>query len=72
VYEPDNRLYQRARTLVNASAAWESPAKTYTGRLWIKNLTNVQYTVAEYSQSVGDYALYAPPQTFGITLARKF
>jgi iron complex outermembrane receptor protein len=72
VYEPDNRLYQPAHTLVNASAAWISPAKTYTARLWIKNLSNVQYTVAEYSQSVGDYALYAPPQTFGITLSRKF
>jgi iron complex outermembrane receptor protein len=71
-FEPDNRLYQPAYTLVNASAAWDAPAKDWNVRLWAKNLTNKAYTTAEYSQSNGDYAIYAPPRTYGITVSRRF
>jgi iron complex outermembrane receptor protein len=71
-YEPDNRLHQHAYGLVNASTEWESGASGYSLRLWGKNLTNNQYTVAMYSQTNGDYAIYAPPRTFGVTVSRKF
>jgi iron complex outermembrane receptor protein len=71
-FEPDNRLRQGAYGLVNASTGWESPGKDYSVRLWGKNLSNIQYTTAQYSQTNGDYAIYAPPRTFGITLARNF
>jgi iron complex outermembrane recepter protein len=71
-YEPDNRLHQGAYGLVNTSLSWEAPGAAYSVRLWAKNLTDVQYTTAQYSQSNGDYAIYAPPRTFGITLSYKF
>jgi iron complex outermembrane receptor protein len=71
-YEPDNRLRQGPYGLVNASIAWQAPANAYSIRLWAKNLTNIQYTTAEYTQSNGDYAVYAPPRTFGLTLSRNF
>ncbi|HUA25001.1 MAG TPA: TonB-dependent receptor [Steroidobacteraceae bacterium] len=71
-YEPDNRLHQGAYGLVNASSEWESAANEYSVRLWAKNLTNVQYTTAMYTQSNGDYAEYAPPRTFGVTLSHRF
>ena len=71
-YEPDNRLHQGPYTLVNVSATWTAPDDTYSLRLWAKNLTDEAYTTAIYSQSNGDYAIYAPPRTFGATIARKF
>ena len=71
-FEPDNRLHQGPYTLVNMSATWDAPDDLYSVRLWAKNLSDAAYTTAMYSQSNGDYAIYAPPRTFGATLSRKF
>jgi iron complex outermembrane receptor protein len=71
-FEPDNRLHQGAYGLVNTSVAWEPPGGGYSMRLWVKNLTNVEYTTAQFSQSNGDYAIYAPPRTLGVTFSRNF
>jgi iron complex outermembrane recepter protein len=71
-FEPDNRLRQGAYGLVNTSLAWKAPGDAYSVRLWAKNLTNVQYTTAQYSQTNGDYAEYAPPRTIGVTVSHEF
>ncbi len=71
-YEPDNRLHQGPYTVVNMSAAWDSPDDDYSVQLWAKNLTNEVYTQAQYSQGNGDYAIYAPPRTYGVTVKRNF
>ena len=71
-YEPDNRLRQKAYSVVNLSAVWKDRTEKNSVRLWARNLTNDQYTVAEYAQGNGDYAQYAPPRTFGVTLGRNF
>ena len=71
-YEPDNRFHQGGYGLVNASATWSSQAEAWSVRAWGKNLTQKAYTTAMYAQTNGDYAEYAPPRTFGVTVTRKF
>jgi iron complex outermembrane receptor protein len=71
-YEPDNRFHQSSYGLLNASVNWSDPADLWSVRLWGKNLTNRAYTVAEYAQTNADYAQYAPPRTFGVTVSRNF
>jgi iron complex outermembrane receptor protein len=71
-YEPDNRFHQSSYGLVNASVNWADPTDLWSARLWGKNLTNRAYTVAEYAQTNADYAQYAPPRTFGVTVSRHF
>jgi iron complex outermembrane receptor protein len=71
-YEPDNRLHQGPYTVLNTSVTWDSPDDAYSVQLWAKNLSNEAYTQAQYSQGNGDYAIYAPPRTYGITVKRSF
>jgi iron complex outermembrane recepter protein len=70
--DPDNRLHQPPYSLVNAQTSWTSPSTVNKVTLWGKNLRNTQYTTALASQGNGDYAVYAPPRTFGITFTRRF
>ena len=70
--EPDNRLYQPSYSVVNAQAAWASADKLYEARLWGKNLSNAEYTSALGSQVNGDFAVFNPPRTYGLTVSRKF
>ena len=71
-FEPDNRLHQGPYTVVNLSATWDSPDELYSVQLWAKNVTNEAYTTGQYSQGNGDYAIYAPPRTYGVTVKRSF
>jgi iron complex outermembrane receptor protein len=71
-YEPDNRFHQSSYGLLNASVNWADPTDLWSVRWWGKNLTNRAYTVAEYAQTNADYAQYAPPRTFGVTVSRNF
>lgn len=71
-YEPDNRLHQGPYTVVNTTINWIDPDELYSVQLWAKNLTNQVYTQAQYSQGNGDYAIYAPPRTYGVTFKRNF
>lgn len=71
-YEPDNRFRQGPVSLLSASAAWTSSLDSYTVRIWGKNLTDKAYTTAMYAQENADYAKYAPPRTYGITITRRF
>jgi iron complex outermembrane receptor protein len=70
--EPDNRLHQPPYNLVNAQIAWTSTDELYKVRLWGRNLNDAQYTTALGSQPNGDFALFAPPRTYGITVSRNF
>ena len=71
-YEPDNRLQQASYVIVNTSLTWDSSDELYSVRLWAKNLTDTAYTTGMYAQGNGDYAIYAPPRTFGATLTYNF
>jgi iron complex outermembrane receptor protein len=70
--EPDNRLHQAAYHVVNAQVAWESLSKLYDVRLWGRNMTNSEYASALGSQPNGDFAVFEPPRTYGVTVSRNF
>jgi iron complex outermembrane receptor protein len=70
--EPENRLRQPAYNVVNSSVSWSSANELNKVTLWGNNLSNSQYTVALASQDTGDFAIYAPPRTYGIKYQRKF
>ena len=70
--EPDNRLHQPAYHVVNAQVAWNSPDKIYTVKGWGRNLTNSDYVSALGSQPNGDFAVFNPPRTYGLTISRNF
>jgi iron complex outermembrane receptor protein len=70
--EPDNRLHQPSYNLVNALIAWSSPQQLWKIRAWGRNLTDKAYTTALGSQPNGDFAVFAPPRTYGVTIQRNF
>ena len=70
--EPDNRLHQPAYHVVNSQIAWKSYSGVYSVRLWGKNLTNAEYTTSIGSQPNGDFAVFAPPRTYGVTVSTSF
>ena len=70
--EPENRLHQPSYNLLNASVSWSSTDELNKVTLWGNNLSNSQYTVALASQDTGDFAIYAPPRTYGIKYQRRF
>jgi iron complex outermembrane receptor protein len=70
--EPDNRLHQGSYSLLNAQIALTTPDTLWDFKLWGKNLTNEQYTSELASQENGDYSIFAPPRTYGVTIVRRF
>ncbi len=70
--EPDNRLEQKGYSLFNGQISFEPESTPVRVRLWAKNLFNKQYIVSLGSQFFGDYAYYAPPRTYGVTVEKKF
>ena len=70
--EPDNRLRQPAYHVVNAQIAWKSENQLYDVRFWGKNLTNAEYASSLGSQPNGDFAVFNPPRTYGVTVSRNF
>lgn len=69
--EPDNRLHQGAYSLLNAQIKFTPVNSLWDFRVWGKNLTNSQYTSELASQANGDYATFAPPRTYGVTVERR-
>jgi iron complex outermembrane receptor protein len=70
--EPDNRLRQPSYHVVNAQVFWNSSDQLYKVRFWGKNLTNAEYTSSLGSQPNGDFAVFNPPRTYGVTISRNF
>jgi iron complex outermembrane receptor protein len=70
--EPDNRLRQPSYEVLNSQIAWNSPGDSWVVRLWGRNLNNEEYTTSIGSQPNGDFAVFAPPRTYGVTVSRTF
>ena len=70
--EPDNRLHQPSYNVVNAQVAWTPPDHDWQVRLWGKNLNDAQFVTSLGSQPNGDFAVFAPPRTYGVTVSRSF
>jgi iron complex outermembrane recepter protein len=70
--EPDNRLRQRAYSLVNAQLYLSLMSDRLLIKAWGRNLNNAAYAQSLASQANGDYIQYAPPRTYGVTVEARF
>ena len=68
----DNRPFQPAYTLLNASLRWNAPGNRYSVTVWGRNLFDKHYLSIQSESSYGDLLLDAEPRTFGVTLGAKF
>ncbi|WP_084399934.1 TonB-dependent receptor domain-containing protein [Henriciella aquimarina] len=69
--DPENRLEQPSYSLINTSAGyrWDNGMSV---RLWARNLTDERYYTFLQAGPLKDSAAYAPPRTYGFTLAKDF
>jgi iron complex outermembrane recepter protein len=69
----DNRLQIPGYALLNGSIAW-SPRNNsaWEVRLWTKNLTNKLSYNSRDESATGDFQVFAPPRTYGISVTSKY
>jgi iron complex outermembrane receptor protein len=70
-FDPQNGTEQPAFTQINGSAQWNAPDRTWYVRLWSDNLTNRQIYANVTRSTTGDWAVPAPPRTYGIAFGFK-
>lgn len=70
-WEPDNLLFQKSYSLVNARASLNFNDR-HKITIWGRNLTDKYYASTSSAASVGTVASPAEPRTYGITLETKF
>jgi iron complex outermembrane receptor protein len=70
--ESDNRLKQPSYGVLNAFLSFGSADDDLVFKVWGKNLTDKLYAAFIASQTNGDFAQWAPPRTYGVTIAKKF
>jgi iron complex outermembrane receptor protein len=70
--EADNRLKQASYGVLNAFVSLGKLDDDLVVKFWGKNLTNKLYAAFIASQTNGDFAEWAPPRTYGVTIAKKF
>jgi iron complex outermembrane receptor protein len=71
--EADNRLFQHAYNLVNASATlYLDQAGKLSVRAWGKNLFNKDYAAQLFTLAQGDGINIAPGRSFGVTFGALF
>ncbi len=64
-FEPDNRLKQKAFSVINGSLEYR-PSPTWGVEIWGKNLTDKRYYITGASSTTGDNGVIGPPQTYGV------
>ncbi|NIJ37542.1 iron complex outermembrane receptor protein [Sphingopyxis panaciterrae] len=70
-WEPDNYLFQKSYSLVNARASI-SFDDHHKISVWGRNLANKYYATTASAASVGTVASPGEPRTYGVTLETKF
>jgi iron complex outermembrane receptor protein len=65
-WEPDNRLSNKPRHLVNLTASFRPAGDRWEVGFWVKNLTDEDYAANQGSLPFGDIILDSPPRTFGV------
>lgn len=69
---PDNALPFRAYTVVNANLSWTSFNERVGATLWMRNVTNANYSTALFESGVAFGQLEADPRTFGMSVNFNF
>ena len=65
-FEVDNRLFQPAYDVVNSQIALGRQNDAWRVRLWVRNLSDAKYYVAQQSSNFGDGEMPAAPRTYGV------
>jgi iron complex outermembrane receptor protein len=63
--------YRRPRTLWDASITYDID-EHFSARLWVKNLTDVEYRIWQTNGGSYQFVQYGPPRQIGVTLSAKF
>lgn len=71
-FDAQNRVRNPSYDLLNLSAEWQSPVKTLSVRLWMRNLLGEKYYTALQASNNGDLVSPAEPRTYGVTLRADF
>jgi len=68
----DNRLKQDSYSLINAQLTWTDLSEKFGVELWIRNLSDEDYSVFSVSEATNDG--YAPgvPRTYGVGVFANF
>ena len=66
-----NRIRNPGYTVVNSSLSFTPNDGPFTVRVWALNLFDERYLNYRTESALGDYQVWAPPRTYGITLAVK-
>jgi iron complex outermembrane recepter protein len=67
-----NRLTNPGYGVENDSVSWTHPGGRFSVRLWVLNAFDKEYYNIRAESGVGDYQVFAPPRTYGITGTMKF
>ncbi len=68
---PDNALPFRAYTLVNGNLSWKTTDERMGVSLWVKNLTNANYSKILFESSVAFGQVEGDPRTYGVSVNWK-
>lgn len=68
----DNRLQQPAFTIVNGSVTWNAPGDTWHVRVFGDNLTDEETMLYVREATVGDFASWGRPRSWGIAVGANF
>ncbi|MDB5423892.1 MAG: putative TonB-dependent receptor [Phenylobacterium sp.] len=71
-WQVDNRLKQPSFTIVNAQVSWISPSERWKVTVFGDNLTDERTEIYVREATVGDFASYSKPRSYGIGLAVNF
>jgi iron complex outermembrane receptor protein len=68
----DNRLEQPAYTMFNANLTWYAPGDRWHVRLFGDNLSDEEVQLYVREATVGDFASYGKPRTWGVAIGAQF
>lgn len=68
----DNRLEQPAYTMINANLTWYAPGDRWHVRLFGDNLSDEEVQLYVREATVGDFASYGKPRSWGIAIGAQF
>lgn len=72
VWDPDNRLRERARGFLNAAIDWTAPGEALSLRAAASNLTDTESCLYATATGLGDLCSPRAPRVFSLEVSMKF
>ena len=71
-WEPDNRVKQKAYSMVNGQITWTPESESFRLRAFARNLLNTKHFTQVSEIFLGDLAVAAPGRTYGVSVGVNF